>query len=83
MTPINATVESKTGVTFRGSDTEYFKAHSMVRELTKKKGDRFVINDVEISIADNPENKPVTIKSKTGPTGKANLKVYDKNRRGG
>ena len=25
----------------------------------------------------------MTIKSKTGPTGKANLKVYDKNRRGG
>ena len=42
------------------------------------------MNGVEITIADNPENKPVTIaiKPKNGLTGKANLKIYAKNRRG-
>ena len=81
LTPINATDENKSGVTFKGNDQEYFNAHHLVGELTKKKGDRFVINGVEISVADAPENKPVTIgiKCKTGLTGKANLTVYDKN----
>ena len=52
--------------------------------MAKKKGDRFDINGMEISIADAPTNKPVTIqiKSKGGLSGKANLKMYGKNVRG-
>ena len=56
----------------------------MIMYLIKKKGDRFFINGIEIAIADNPENKPVSIevKPKAGLTGKVNLKVYAKNNRG-
>ena len=83
-TPKNAPENGKTGVTFKGSADEYFKAHKIVMEMTQKKGDKFVINGTEISIADAPNNKPVSIevKTKTGPTGKANLKIYGKNKRG-
>ena len=84
LTPITANEEGKNGVTFRGSDNEYFKAHKMLVELTKKKGDKFLIKGVDISIADAPKNKPATIsiKTKNGITGKANIKIYSKNRRG-
>ena len=83
-TPGNASKENKNGVTFRGSDDEYFKAQSFLIEMTKKKGDRFQINGVEMYVADNPKNKPITIgiKLKNGISGKANLKIYTKNRRG-
>ena len=83
-TPGNASKENKNGVTFRGSDNEYFNAQNFLIEMTKKKGERFLVNGVEIYIADNPYNKPITlgIKPKNGITGKANLKMYSKNRRG-
>ena len=85
MIPHNYPKESKTGVTFKGKDDGYFKAHSIIMELIKKKGDRFSINGIEIAIADNPFNKPVSIelKPKVGLTGKVNLKVYAKNGGGG
>ena len=84
LTPFTAPENEKNGVTFRGNDNEYFKAHNMLKELTKTKGDKFVINGVDISIADAPYNKPVTIsiKTKNGATGKANVKIYSKNKRG-
>ena len=77
-------IENKTGVTFNGSNEEYFKAHDIIMEVIKKKGDRFSINGAEISVADNPPGKPVSmeVKPKTGLTGKANLKVFPKNGRG-
>ena len=84
LTPITATEENKNGVTFRGSDNEYFEAHRVIGELTKNKGDKLLIKGVEISIADAPLNKPatITIKTKNGITGKANIKFYSKNKRG-
>ena len=60
MIPNISPTESKTGVTFRGADNEYFKAHTLLMELIKKKGDRFVINGIEMSVADNPPNKPAS-----------------------
>ena len=83
-TPKNAPDEYKTGVTFRGSDDEYFKAHKIVMDMTQKKGDRFVINGVEVRIADAPPNKQISIdvKGKHSRTGKANLKLYGKNKGG-
>jgi hypothetical protein len=85
MTPINASEDSKTGFTFKGSDADYLKAHGVIMQMIQKKGDRFVINGVEISIVDAPQNKPVCIgiKPKNGLTGKANLKVYALNKNGG
>ena len=85
MIPNISPAESKTGVTFKGSDNEFFKAHNVLVELTKKKGDRFVINGIDISISDNPPNKPasIAVKPKTGLTGKVNLKVFAKNKGGG
>ena len=84
LTPFTAPENEKNGVTFRGSDNEYFKSHNLLRELIKTKGDRFLINGVDISIADAPYNKPATIsiKTKNGTTGKANIKIYSKNKRG-
>ena len=51
-TPKKAPDDKKAGVTFRGSDDEYFKAHKMIMVMTHKKGNRFVINGMEMSIAD-------------------------------
>ena len=84
-TPKNASEENKTGVSFKGKDTEYINAHGKIVELFKKKGEKFVINGTELSIADKQKNKPINIeiKSKKGFSGKANLKIYDVNNRGG
>ena len=84
LTPNNAPSDSKTGVTFKGKDAEYLKAHKIIMNIAQNKGDRYNINDTEVNIADAPKNKPacVEIKSKFGQTGKANLKIYAKNGRG-
>ena len=42
MTPKNASKDSKTGVTFKGSDAEYLNAHKVLVEMIKKKGERYV-----------------------------------------
>ena len=84
LTPNNAPADCKTGVTFKGKDADYLKAHKMIMNIAQNKGDRYTINDTEVNIADAPKNKPacVEIKSKLGQTGKANLKIYAKNGRG-
>ena len=84
VTPLTAPVDNKTGITFRGSNENYMDAHGKLLELMNEKGERYLINGIEVAIADNPPNKPiiVEVKPKVGLTGKANLKIYDKNRRG-
>ena len=84
LTPNNAPPDSKTGVTFRGKDGEYLKAHKILMEITQKRGDRYIINETEFNVVDAPKNKPATveIKSKFGQSGKANLKIYPINNRG-
>ena len=44
-----------------------------------KKGDRYLVNGVEISILDAPENKPavIEVKPRSGLSGKANIRIYD------
>ena len=78
LTPKNASEENK------GNDTEYINAHGKIVALFKKRGEKFIINGIEMSIADKQKNKPINfeIKSKKGFTGKVNLKIYDKNNRG-
>ena len=85
LTPNNAPEDSKTGITFKGKDAEYLKAHKMIMNIAQNKGDCFNINGIEVNIADAPKNKPacVEIKAKYGQTGKANLKIYAINGRGG
>ena len=85
LTPQNASEENKTGVSFKGRDIEYINAHGKIVELFKKKGEKFALNGIELSIADKQKNKPINIeiKSKKGFTGKVNLKIYDVNNRGG
>ena len=84
LTPNNAPEDSKTGITFKGKDSEYLKAHKMIIDIAKNKGDSYNINGIEVNIADAPKNKPacVEIKAKSGQTGKANLKIYAINGRG-
>ena len=83
MIPVKASANNKTGITFKGSCMEYLNAHKNILELVKKKGERFVINGIEIGIVDNPENKPVCveIKPKSGLSGKVNLSVFGVNDR--
>ena len=85
MTPKNAAEECKTGITFKGNDEEYVNAQKKVLQMIKKKGERYEINGIEVAIVDTPKNKPVLVKtkSKTGLSGKSNLKVYDVNAKGG
>ena len=51
----------------------------------QSKGDRFIINETEFYVVDAPKNKPacIEIKHKTGKSGKANLKIYHINGKGG
>ena len=85
MTPINASLENKTGITFKGDDGQYLDAHKMLKTMTQKKGEKWSINGIEISILDVPKNKTikVEIKPKIGLSGKANLKIYEVNKSGG
>ena len=85
LVPETANDDMKTGVTFKGNDPGYFEGHRVLKEITKKKGERFLINGVEIGISDTPKNKPINVevKPKNGLSGKANLTIFEKNNRGG
>ena len=85
LVPETATNDMKTGVTIKGRDTGYFDGHRLLKTIRKKKGERFLINGVEIRISDTPKNKPINVevKPKGGLSGKANLIIFDKNNRGG
>ena len=85
VTPKNASEENKSGITIKGKDSGYINANKRISEMFRNKGDKFVINDIELRISDTPKNKPITIevKPKGGLTGGANLKMYDINNRGG
>ena len=56
--PINAASDNKTGITFKGRDAEYIQAHKVVQEMMKVRGERYLINGIEISVVDAPKNKP-------------------------
>ena len=83
--PVNAASDNKTGVTFKGRDAEYIKAHKAIQEMMKVRGERYIINGIEVAVVDAPKNKPsvVDVKPKNGMTGKANIKIYDMNKNGG
>jgi hypothetical protein len=53
----------------------------MLKVITQKKGERFLITGIEISISDIPKNQPINveIKPKVGLSGKANLKIFEMN----
>jgi hypothetical protein len=78
LTPNLAADKSKTGISFKGSDETYIEAHKHIVGIIKK-GDRYLINGVEISIMDAPENKPAVIEVKlmSGLSGKANIRIYN------
>ena len=82
--PKNGNSENKTGITFKGSQVEYIGAHEVLKLFFQKKGDKFSINNVDVSVIDLPKNKPVIVevKPKNGMSGKVNFKVYDVNTRG-
>ena len=76
--------ENKTGVTFKGDSQEYLEAHKKIAKLLNKKGAKMCVNDRKIRILDNPKNKPIKVEIQPvkGPIGKANVKIYDVNRKG-
>ena len=71
LTPNMAAEESKTGISFKGSDEVYMEAHANIVEMMKR-GDKYLVNGIEISILDAPENKPavIEVKPELGKTGK-------------
>ena len=83
--PVKALKENKTGITLKGKDGAYLEAHRILKNMTQTKGNRYVINGIEFGVLDTPKNKPINIdiKPKMGLTGKANLKIYEMNGRGG
>ena len=85
LVPKLASDEDKTAITFKGNDSEYVAAQKLLKGILNKKGERFLINEIEISITDTPKNRPMIIgvKPKDGITGKANLKLFQINNRGG
>ena len=85
LVPQTAADDKKTCVTIKGSESGYLEAHKLLKEMTKKKGDRFLINGIEIGISDTPKNKPINVevKPRAGMSGKVNLTIFDVNNRGG
>ena len=85
LVPKLASDEDKTAITFKGNDSEYVAAQKLLKGVLNEKGERFLINEIEISITDTPKNRPMIIgvKPKDGITGKANLKLFEINNRGG
>ena len=83
--PKMASSEEITGITIKGKDMEYLEAQKMLKSFMKNKGERFLINGIEMEISDTPKNRPmiIGIKPKGGMSGKSNLKFFDKNNRGG
>ena len=51
VTPVNASIENKTGITFKGNNEDYLDAHGKLLELMNEKGERYLINGIEIAIA--------------------------------
>ena len=85
MVPETANDDMKTGVTFKGSEAGYLEGHKILKEITKRKGDRFLFNGIEITVCDVPKNKPINIevKPKAGLSGKSNLTIFERNKGGG
>ena len=83
--PKMASREEITGITIKGKDMEYLEAQKMLKSFMKNKGERSLINGIEMEISDTPKNRPmiIGIKPKAGMSGKSNLKFFDKNNRGG
>ena len=74
MIPKSASEDDKTAITFKGNDSEYIAAQKVLKATLNRKGERFLINEIEISITDTPKNRPmiIGIKPKEGISGKAN-----------
>ena len=85
LVPKTANKDKKTGVTIKGSESQYLDAHKMLKDMIQKKGDRFLINGVEVGVLDTPKNNPfiIEVKPKGGLSGKVNLTIFDINNRGG
>ena len=58
LTPNNAPDDCKTGVTFRGKDAEYLKAHKILMDMSQKRGDRYIINETEFNVMHQKINQP-------------------------
>ena len=80
--PINT--PDKVGITIKGSSEPYVIAHKIVTDTMSEKGNRYLINGVEICILDAPKNKSINVEVKAGKamSGKANLKIYGVNKGG-
>ena len=80
--PINT--PDKVGITIKGSSDPYVIAHKIVTDTMSEKGNRYLINGVEICILDAPKNKSINVEVKAGKamSGKANLKIYGVNKGG-
>ena len=52
--PVKASLETKTGMTFKGKDGDYLAAQRMLKAMMQRKGERFSINGIDIAIADAP-----------------------------
>ena len=48
-------------MTFKGNDGGYLNAQSLLKAMFQKKGERFFINEIEISVLDVPTKKPINI----------------------
>ena len=53
--PVKASIESKTGITFKGKDGDYLSAQRMLKVMMQKKGERFTINGIDLAILDAPK----------------------------
>ena len=53
--------------------------------MMQKKGDRYIINGIEVAIVDAPATKPtvVEVNPKKGMSGKAHVKIFGINKHGG
>ena len=48
--------DDKTTITLKGNDSEYVEAQKVLKNTVKRKGDRFLINEIEVTISDTPKS---------------------------
>ena len=84
ISPYPSNTADKVGVTIKGSSEAYINAHKIISDMMREKGERYLINGVEICILDAPKNKSINVEVKSGRgfSGKANVKIYGVNKGG-
>ena len=63
--PNKAAEENKTGITIKGNESEYLEAHKILKKYFRIRGQKYIINGIDIRVVDLPKNKLVKVEVKS------------------